>query len=73
MASNFYREADKPKYALGHSLELGFVCAGLIAVVILRIAYQKINKKRAEEGTGLLTPEEMSHMGDRSPAFKYSL
>jgi MFS family permease len=36
MASNFYRAADKPKYVLGHSLEVGFVSVGLIAVLVLR-------------------------------------
>jgi len=36
MASNFYRAADKPKYVLGHSLEIGFVSVGLIAVSVLR-------------------------------------
>lgn len=73
MASNFYREKDEPEYTLGHALELGFVCAGLIAAVVLRIAYKKINKKRLEDGTASLTPEEMSNMGDKSPAFRYSL
>lgn len=36
MASNFYRAADKPKYVLGHSLEIGFVCMGLLAILVLR-------------------------------------
>ncbi|KAL1999602.1 hypothetical protein VTN02DRAFT_4287 [Thermoascus thermophilus] len=73
MASNFYREQDSPGYVLGHALELGFVAAGLIAVIALRVSYQRINKKRAEQGTGMYTEEELSKMGDRSPAFRYQL
>lgn len=73
MASNFYREQDEPKYYLGHALELGFVVAGIIAVVVLRTAYKRVNKQRLEQGTGSLTPEELSQMGDKSPAFRYSL
>jgi len=73
MASNFYRAEDSPKYILGHSLELGFLVAGFIAVVILRVSYQRINKRREEQGTGMYTEEELSRMGDRSPAFRYKL
>ncbi|KAI1912113.1 hypothetical protein LOZ53_004503 [Ophidiomyces ophidiicola] len=73
MAANFYRPGDAPKYYVGHSLELGFVVAGMLAALTLRICYQRINKKRDEEGTGDLTEEEMARMGDKSPAFRYSL
>ncbi|KAG9243087.1 hypothetical protein BJ878DRAFT_135961 [Calycina marina] len=34
MASNFYRTADKPKYFLGHELEIGFMGVGMCAVVL---------------------------------------
>ncbi|PGH20341.1 hypothetical protein AJ80_03609 [Polytolypa hystricis UAMH7299] len=73
MASNFYRSRDASKYMLGHALELGFVVAGIIAVVIMRLAYQRINVKREREGTGSLTDEELSHMGDRAPTYRYTL
>ncbi|WEW56546.1 hypothetical protein PRK78_001992 [Emydomyces testavorans] len=73
MASNFYRPSDAPKYYVGHGVELSFVVAGMIAVLVLRFSYQHINKKRDIEGTGNLTEEEMAHMGDKSPAFRYAL
>ncbi|KAL3439922.1 major facilitator superfamily domain-containing protein [Aspergillus insuetus] len=73
MASNFYRAQDAPNYYLGHGLELGFGVAGLIAVITLRIVYQRVNKSREENGTGNLTTEEMVRMGDKSPAFRYML
>jgi hypothetical protein len=73
MASNFYRAQDAPNYYLGHGLELGFAVSGLIAVVTLRIVYERANKAREEEGTGNLTANEMVRMGDKSPAFLYML
>ena len=72
MASNFYRTQDAPKYILGHALELGFVVVGMIAVVILRLTYQRINRNR-----DCLDPAEYSSdsdsLGDRSPLFRYML
>lgn len=74
MASNFYRSADAPKFLLGHGLEIGFVTVGLVAVVILRVNYAKINAKREREGNpNNYTLAEMSDMGDRAPTFKYIL
>lgn len=73
MSSNFYRSEDSPKYILGHALEIGFSCAGLIGVLILRFTYTRINKEREARGTGDLTAEQMTKMGDRSPAFRYTL
>lgn len=73
MASNFYRQQDRPKYYLGHSLELGFAVAGLIAVAVMRLSYQRINRRREQMGTGNLTEEEMTRMGDKSPSYRYML
>ncbi len=73
MASNFYRAQDKPKYILGHAVELGFVAVGLVAVLLLRFGYTQINKKRDREGVGMHTEAEMSDMGDRAPTFRYVL
>lgn len=74
MASNFYRAQDAPKYLLGHGLDIGFVVLGLIAVVTLRISYGRINSKREKSGAAEgLTDKELSDLGDRSPAFRYTL
>ncbi|KAK6373396.1 hypothetical protein LTS17_008416 [Exophiala oligosperma] len=74
MASNFYRAKDKPKFLLGHGLELGFVVMGLVAVLVLRISYGRINAKRERSGEAHgLTDAELSDLGDRSPSFRYTL
>ncbi|KAJ5989192.1 Major facilitator superfamily domain general substrate transporter [Penicillium waksmanii] len=72
MASNFYRAQDAPQYILGHSLELAFVVVGMVATVLLRFAYQRINRQR-----DLIDPSEYpddpDSLGDRSPLFRYML
>ena len=73
MASNFYRASDSPKYILGHALELGFVAVGLLAVILLRLSYTTINKKRDREALTSYSEAEMSDMGDRAPTFRYVL
>lgn len=77
MASNFYRAEDAPHYILGHALELGFIVAGILAVLLLVFNYKRINAKRerqlaAGEHNGI-TPEEMSALGDRALTFRYFL
>lgn len=71
MASNFYRDSDSPKFILGHALEIVFVSVGLLAVVALRLNYQRLNRKRDAEPIGEVSEEEMSVMGDKAPTFRY--
>jgi hypothetical protein len=75
MASNFYRTQDAPKYILGHGLEIMFTVLGLIAVVALRLSYDRINKKRDAMGVSSdeMTDAELSDLGDRAPTFRYQL
>ena len=72
-ASNFYRAKDAPKYYLGHSLELGFCLAGIIATLVLRFGYDRVNKRREAKGTEGMTDQELSDLGDKSPSFRYVL
>lgn len=75
MASNFYRQPDSPRYVLGHSLELGFVCMGILAAVILNVGYAGINRKRekkfAEANEGGYGSQELSELGDKAYTFRY--
>jgi hypothetical protein len=77
MASNFYRQADAPRYILGHGLEIGFVVAGMIASSFLFFNYNRINKKRARQMAAgehnTISKEELSEMGDRAVTFRYML
>lgn len=75
MASNFYRQEDAPRYIMGHALELGFVVLGIIAGLILVVAYRRINKsreRRMEAGeVDQFTTEELSARGDKALTWQY--
>lgn len=75
MASNFYRQKDKPRYILGHALEIGFIGAGLVAALTLVISYRKINssrdRKMATGAAGNYSAEELSSQGDKAITFRY--
>jgi len=77
MASNFYRGKDKPRYRLGHGLELGFISLGLVACGILLFGYTTANKKRerkmADGVEEQYTNEELSSKGDRAITFRYMM
>jgi MFS family permease len=77
MASNFYRSKDAPHYVLGHALELGFIVAGICALLVLVVNYKRINRKReGQVAAGMhngYTPEEMSALGDRAITYRYML
>ena len=77
MASNFYRTEDAPRYILGHALELGFIVAGILALLVLVFNYKRINANRerqvAEGAHNGYTPEELGELGDRAITFKYYL
>lgn len=77
MASNFYRAKDAPRYILGHSINLGFVCVGIIAALFLVFNYTRINRSRARtlaNGGDLdVSPEELSAQGDRAVTWRYVL
>ena len=73
MASNFYRSRDSPRFLLGHALELAFTGVGLLAILILRTNYARINRNRERSGTEEYTEAELSELGDKAPTFRYTL
>ena len=75
MSSSFYRTQDAPKFLLGHALELAFIAMGIIATLVLRFTYIRINKEREANPSAAsgLSEEELSDMGDRAPTFRYHL
>ncbi|KAL0063398.1 hypothetical protein AAF712_009707 [Marasmius tenuissimus] len=79
IASNVYREKDRPRFVVGHGIALMFVGMGLILVPIVATIYYRVNNRKAtiireEEEQGIKrSPEEIRAMGDRAPEFKYTL
>ncbi|KAH0593209.1 hypothetical protein MHUMG1_08931 [Metarhizium humberi] len=75
MASNFYRKKDKPRYFLGHGLEIGFIVLGIAAAFILVLGYRRLNRKRerqlAEGQDKNYTAAELSALGDKAITFRY--
>jgi MFS family permease len=74
-ASNIYHAKDKPRFIMGHAIELGFISLGIISLLILVASYRFVNNRRAKgirEGKyDNLTIEELSQMGDKNPYFRY--
>ncbi|KAF9255008.1 MFS general substrate transporter [Marasmius fiardii PR-910] len=79
IASNVYRDKDKPRFIVGHGIELMFVGIGLITVPLVALTYYRINNKKAEilreeqEKGVKRSPEEIRALGDRAPGFQYTL
>ncbi|KEF57246.1 uncharacterized protein A1O9_05163 [Exophiala aquamarina CBS 119918] len=73
MSSNFYRARDSPKFLLGHALSFGFLGVAMMAVLALRLGYQRVNKQRETQTLDGYSDLELSRMGDKAPNFKYSL
>ncbi|SMR61887.1 unnamed protein product [Zymoseptoria tritici ST99CH_1E4] len=77
MACNFYRQRDARHFVLGHSINVGFVVAGLAACSFWIWRYSRINKQRAARRAAgehlLLTPEELSRQGDKAVTFVHTL
>ncbi|KAL2203666.1 MFS nicotinic acid transporter Tna1 [Sarocladium strictum] len=73
MSSNFYRAQDGPTFYLGHGLNLGLAVLGLVAAVVLRQVYVRINNKRDSVDPSGIHPDELAKMGDKAPTFRYML
>ncbi|KAF2093482.1 MFS general substrate transporter [Rhizodiscina lignyota] len=81
MGSNIYLAREAPKYKTGFGVSLVMLGLGIIAALILRVAYGRENKKRdallaeiGEEGVhSRFTDQELLDMGDKSPFFRYCI
>ncbi|GEQ69243.1 hypothetical protein JCM33374_g2914 [Metschnikowia sp. JCM 33374] len=76
-ASNFYRTQDSPRFLLGHSLELGFICGGFFFMMVVIVGYKLSNKRRRDAlkrgDYSNYSEAEFLAMGDKSPHFTYRL
>ncbi|KAI0816935.1 MFS general substrate transporter [Trametes gibbosa] len=81
IACNIYRVRDAPRYLLGHGVELGFVCMGLVLLPVMVVTYMRSNarrdaRQRDREARGEKvehTTEELRKMGNQAPDFRYTL
>lgn len=81
MGSNIYLSREAPKYTTGFAASLAMCCAAILMTLVLRWAYARENKKKdamlaelGEEGIrAKYSEEELMHMGDKSPFFRYTL
>lgn len=81
MGSNIYLLREAPEYPTGFGASFGMLCLGMFAILVLRFAYARENKKRdklladiGEEGIrARYTDKELVDMGDKSPFFRYAL
>ncbi|KZT63331.1 MFS general substrate transporter [Daedalea quercina L-15889] len=76
LASNLYLSSEAPRYIRGHGLEIMFLCVGLTVLPFVVSLYRHVNGRRAEEvekGVVNHSEEQLRHMGDRSPHFRYML
>ena len=79
--SNIFIAAQSPRYWTGYGTCLGICCAGVVAAMVLRIAYARENKRKDEfmadktdeDVRAMYTLQELLDLGDRSPFFRYTL
>lgn len=76
IGSNVYLEKQKPHYWLGFGFGLGISVAAIAATVVLKVEYQRLNRRKEELGTeeevrARFGEEELIRMGDKSPLFRY--
>ncbi|KIV99683.1 uncharacterized protein PV09_08674 [Verruconis gallopava] len=80
--SNIYLAREAPVYQLGFGASFSFTTFAIIMTYILRVAYEKENKKRdrwvedlgGEAGVrSRYHEQELLDMGDKSPFFRYAL
>jgi hypothetical protein len=79
--SNIFIAAQAPKYPVGFGTCLAVICSSIIATGVIRLSFQRDNRKRDdfmdgktfEEVKSMYSEEELLHLGDKSPFFRYTL
>jgi hypothetical protein len=75
ISSNIFLTRDRPQYQLAYHLNLYFNCAAIAFAALnwflLYLANQRKQKMIASGEAALISKEDLSKMGDRSPYFMY--
>jgi MFS family permease len=77
MGTQLYRSNSGPRYVLGHSFALGYLCLNLVVVTALWFILKKENRQKTEhlishpETKGFHDSVEDLKMGDRHPRWRF--
>lgn len=72
IGTQLYRANDTPRYILGHSFALGYLCANIAVVGVIWLVLARINKQRDENaGRGVVDDGEWK--GDNDSRWRFRL
>jgi hypothetical protein len=71
IGTQLYRANDGPKYVVGHSVALAYLCGNILVVSTLWFVLTRINKKRDEAAAR--SPEVLTGdwKGDEDPRWRF--
>ena len=71
IGTQLYRPKTSPRYVLGHSVALGYLCANILVTLTLLFVLRRDNRKRDEAAArGDLYDGE--YLGDEDPRWRYA-
>jgi len=76
-SSFVYRNQDKPRYHLGHSVQIGALCMSFACSAVFIFVFDRLNKKKEElcrrRNIAVSDGARFKGLGDDSPLFRFSL
>lgn len=73
LATFTYIEKNAPRYISGHAINIGMIGLSLCCTTFMMIYNSVENKKRARGGRDYRLAGDVSQLGDKHPAFRYTL
>ena len=73
LGTQLYRSTDGPRYFLGHSFALGYLCCNVLVVGTLWMVLRKENARRdkGERNNRLIGVDEDEWLGDEDPRWRF--
>ncbi|KAJ7173592.1 major facilitator superfamily domain-containing protein [Mycena filopes] len=76
-SSFVYRTQDTPRFRLGHSVTIGFLCLTFLGSTFGTLLYHRLNQEKeqvcSEKSIALDRPADFAGLGVDSPLFRYAL
>lgn len=72
IGTQLYRSTDGPRYLVGHSVALGYLCANVLVVLTTLLVLSRANKKRAAISTSAMSSDEL-WKGDDDARWRFTL